>query len=573
MKLLDNMTVRLSWSMVLAVFSALILALGGLGLYAARHSESALQTLNRVNVDQQSALNRTNTQMLFAQLELRDLQTRLLADETPQVRQAVQAEAEALAETFFEVESTFQEFLALPGGEARAAMIDTLAASFERLMAEGLWPQQQALAAGDAERFLTLAPRVEALTTTFYDDAVTFFVDAEQSGASLYASFLELVKGLEWLIIAGLVIAAGTVVVVLWGVTVNVIRPLGQLVGYFEAMQQGNLAQRIPERGDNEIGRLYAALAAMQRGLAETVMTVRDSSEAIYQGTQSIAHGNNDLSSRTEQQASSLQETASSMEELSSTVTQNADNAGQASQLAADASRTAQEGGEVVNDVVSTMHEISQGSHRVAEIIGTIDSIAFQTNILALNASVEAARAGEHGKGFAVVAQEVRNLASRSGDAASEIRGLIEASVNQVDRGTARADQAGKTMGEIVASVQRVSDIMDEIASASHEQSSGIGQVNDAITQMDQVTQQNADLVQHAASAANQLEAEASRLKAAVNRFQLETSGSATKGQRDDSNDDLSRWMPSLMTRRTQEAAPAATQARTTRSDDDWEAF
>lgn len=578
MKRLANMTVRLSWSLVLAVFSALIIALGGLGLYTARHSETALQTVNKVNVAQQSMLNRTNTQMLFAQLDLRDLQARLLASDAPQAREAVQGEAETMENTLSEVESTFQAFLALPGSDAREAMVDAMRKSFTRLLDDGLWLQQQALAVGNVEQFQALTPRVEELTEAFHSDATGFFVDAERSGASLYGDFIGLVDILEWLMVAGLLVAAGTVVIVLWGVTANVIRPLGKLVGYFEAMQQGNLAQHIPERGNNEIGRLYTAMAAMQHGLAETVTTVRDSSNAIYQGTQSIAHGNNDLSARTEQQASSLQETASSMEQLSSTVTQNADNAGQASQLAANASHTAQQGGEVVNDVVSTMHDISQSSHRVAEIIGTIDSIAFQTNILALNAAVEAARAGEHGKSFAVVAQEVGHLASRSGDAAREIRGLIEASVSQVDRGTSRADQAGRTMADIVTAVQRVSDIMDEIASASHEQSSGIGQVNEAVTQMDQVTQQNAGLVQSAASAANQLEAEASRLKAAVNRFRLgdSTGGDTPSTVSDMSSDELSRWMPSLVDRRPSLSSPPTqqqSQRRNNDHDDEWESF
>ncbi|MDT0500538.1 MULTISPECIES: methyl-accepting chemotaxis protein [unclassified Halomonas] len=579
MKRLDNMTVRLSWSLVLALFSVLVITLGGLGLYAARHSETVLQTLNEVNVDQQAALNRTNTQMLLTQLALRDLQARLLDSDVPQEREAVQDQAEALESQLSRIESSFQAFLALPGGDKREAMIDAMQASFIRLLDNGLRAQQQALTEGDVERFQALAPDVEQLTETFYNAAVDFFVDAERSGASLYADFTDLVDMLEWLMIVGLVVAAGSVVVVLWGVTANVIRPLSELVGYFERMQQGNLAQRIPKLGNNEIGRLYAAMSAMQQGLADTVSTVRDSSNAIYLGTQSIAHGNNDLSARTEQQASSLQETASSMEQLSSTVTQNADNAGQASQLAANATQTARQGGSVVNEVVSTMHDISQSSQRIATIIGTIDSIAFQTNILALNASVEAARAGEHGKGFAVVAQEVGNLAKRSGDAAHEIRGLIEASASQVERGTTRADQAGKTMEDIVTSVQRVSDIMDEIASASSEQSSGIGQVNEAVTQMDQVTQQNAGLVQSAASAANQLEAEASRLKAAVNRFRLESSTGAGAGHtgNDMSGDELSRWMPSLADRQPSSASPPTRQQQSQRRnndhDDEWESF
>ncbi|WP_245888761.1 methyl-accepting chemotaxis protein [Halomonas denitrificans] len=577
MKLLDNMTVRVSWSLVLAVFAALILVLSGLGLYSVRYSEESLQTLNRVNVDQVSALNRTNTQMLFTQMELRNLHARLAQAVWPDEREAVKAEAEAVSEELDAVEATFQEFLALPRQAEQQTRIAAVEASFTALMNEGLRPQQQALAEGSAEAFSNLHGEVETLTQAFYDDAVTFFVSAEQNGRALYSGFFDQVGLLQLLMIAALIIAALTIVGVLCGVTVNVIRPLGRLVGYFERMEQGDLAQEIPRRGNNEIGRLYASLAQMQHGLAETVGRVRSSGEAIYQGSQRIASGNNDLSSRTEQQAASLEETASSMEELSSTVGQNAENAQQASQLAAEATRTARQGGEVVGEVVATMHEISQGSHRVAEIIGTIDAIAFQTNILALNASVEAARAGEHGRGFAVVAQEVRSLASRSADAASEIRGLIQASVQQVDAGTARVDQAGQTMEEIVQAVQRVSDIMDEIAAASSEQSNGISQVNEAVTQMDQVTQQNAELVQQAASSANQLEAEASRLKVAVTRFRIgqadaasESEGSADAAE----SNGLARWMPSLMPaqapeRRVTHQKHDGQEAR----DDEWESF
>ncbi|MDR5866905.1 methyl-accepting chemotaxis protein [Halomonas koreensis] len=579
-KLLDNMTVRVSWSLVLAVFAVLILVLSGLGLYTVRYSEDSLRTLNQVNVDQQSTLNRANSEMLFAQNEMRNLHARLAEAVWPEEREEVQAEAAALDETLDQVEATFEEFLALPRQPGQETLIAPIEESFAALMNQGLRPQREALVEGSAEAFNELTPAVERLTRAFYDHEVSFFSAAEQKGASLYTDFFEQVGLLKALMIAALIIAALTIIGVLWGVTVNVIRPLGRLVGYFERMEQGDLSEEIPQRGNNEIGRLYSSLAQMQRGLAETVGSVRVSSDSIYQGAQSIASGNNDLSSRTEEQAASLQETASSMEELSSTVGQNAENAQQASQLAAEATRTAREGGEVVGEVVSTMHEISQGSHRVAEIIGTIDSIAFQTNILALNASVEAARAGEHGRGFAVVAEEVRNLATRSADAASEIRGLIEASVSQVETGSSRVDRAGKTMQEIVNSVQRVSDIMDEIAAASTEQSNGISQVNDAVTQMDQVTQQNATLVQQAASAATQLESEAGRLREVTSRFRLKEGEQAPRlAPRTDSDGDLARWMPSLVADQgTSSSASRAPQAASRSADshpaeDDWESF
>ncbi|WP_245947754.1 methyl-accepting chemotaxis protein [Billgrantia montanilacus] len=344
---------------------------------------------------------------------------------------------------------------------------------------------------------------------------------AGESGALLLQYFDVAAGWMRLAILAVLVGSALVMAVVMWGITVNVLQPLARLVGYFEGLARGDLSQPVENRGNNEIGRLFISLKHMQDGLSDTVGTVRSSSEGIYQGAHDIARGNGELSSRTEQQAASLAETASSMEQLAATVEQNADNARQASQLAAEASRTAAQGGDVVSDVVSTMHDISDSSHKMSDIIGVIDNIAFQTNILALNASVEAARAGEHGRGFAVVAQEVRSLAGRSASAAGEIRGLIHASREKVDVGTARVDQAGQTMAEIVAAVQRVSDIMDEIASASLEQSNGIGQVNQAVTQMDQVTQQNATLVQNAAAGATQLEAEAGRLREAVLRFRL----------------------------------------------------
>jgi methyl-accepting chemotaxis protein-1 (serine sensor receptor) len=263
----------------------------------------------------------------------------------------------------------------------------------------------------------------------------------------------------------------------------------------------------------------------MQRSLTETVRNVRSGSESIATATRQIAAGNIDLSSRTEEQASALQETASSMDQLTGTVKQNADNARQASSLAANASEIANKGSAVVGQVVGTMGDINQSSAKIADIISIIEGIAFQTNILALNAAVEAARAGEEGRGFAVVAGEVRSLAQRSSAAAKEIKDLIDTSVERVQSGSALVDEAGRTMTEIIGAVQRVTDIMGEIAAASGEQSSGIDQVARAVTQMDEVTQQNAALVEEAAAAASSLEEQAARLRSVVAVFQVDDSG------------------------------------------------
>jgi methyl-accepting chemotaxis protein-1 (serine sensor receptor) len=299
-------------------------------------------------------------------------------------------------------------------------------------------------------------------------------------------------------------------------------RPLDEALGHFEAIAAGDLRGKVIVRSGDEMGLLMQGLAKMQASLVQTVQTVRSGSESIASATKEIAAGNIDLSSRTEEQASALQETASSMDELTGTVKQNADNARQASSLAANASEIANKGSRVVAQVVGTMGEINQSSAKIADIITIIEGIAFQTNILALNAAVEAARAGEEGRGFAVVAGEVRSLAQRSSAAAKEIKGLIDTSVERVQTGTSLVDEAGRTMNEIIGAVQRVTDIMGEIAAASEEQSSGIEQVARAVTQMDEVTQQNAALVEEAAAAAQSLEDQAGKLRQAVSVFQVD---------------------------------------------------
>ena len=301
----------------------------------------------------------------------------------------------------------------------------------------------------------------------------------------------------------------------------SITTPLRRAVGLARQVAAGDLTTDIRAESRDEVGDLLDALSSMSTNLRKTVTEVRAGTENIVTASRQISTGNMDLSSRTEQQAGSLEETASSMEELTSTVRQNADNAREANVLAKNASQIAAHGGEVVSQVVSTMASINASSKKIGDIIAVIDGIAFQTNILALNAAVEAARAGEQGRGFAVVASEVRNLAQRSAAAAKEIRGLISDSVQKVDAGERLVGEAGATMQEIVQGIGRVTDIMAEIASASAEQSTGIEQVNEAITQMDGMTQQNAALVEEAAAASASLQEQATTLAQLVSVFNL----------------------------------------------------
>ncbi len=311
-------------------------------------------------------------------------------------------------------------------------------------------------------------------------------------------------------------IAAGA-----YGLIRSIRLPVDEAVNLAGRIARGDLTARVATTRRDEFGTLMRSLQAMTENLGTLVTQVRASTDSIGTASTQIAGGTQDLSSRTEHQASNLQQTASSMEELSATVKNSADSARQANQLASSAAAVAARGGEVVSQVVATMDDINASSKKIADIIGVIDGIAFQTNILALNAAVEAARAGEQGRGFAVVASEVRSLAQRSAQAAKEIKGLIGASVDKVEGGARLVADAGQTMTEIVSSVQRVTDIIGEITAASLEQSDGIGQVNTAVVQLDQMTQQNAALVEESAAAAESLKDQAARLADVVRTFKL----------------------------------------------------
>jgi methyl-accepting chemotaxis protein len=383
------------------------------------------------------------------------------------------------------------------------------------------------LAAQDA----LLSTRSEALTkalddarieSTKVDNLFTELSRMKEGAASkandltdqLYATSLTMMLAL---------IAAAVGIGMVLGLVISrsITRPLNEAVRVAETVAAGDLTSRIEVTSTDETGQLLNALKAMNTSLLNIVSNVRSSSESIATGSSQIAIGNNDLSQRTEEQASNLEQTAASMEELTSTVRQNSETARQANQLATTASEAAVQGGDVVGQVVGTMQDITESSRKIADIIGVIDGIAFQTNILALNAAVEAARAGEQGRGFAVVAGEVRNLAQRSAGAAKEIKLLINESVEKVEAGSRLADDAGRNMENIVSQVKRVTDMITEISAAGVEQSQGISQVSDAVNQLDQVTQQNAALVEESAAAADSLKSQASRLAEIVAVFKV----------------------------------------------------
>jgi len=445
------------------------------------------------------------------------------------VAQALTAEPEQRTRLLADIEQNGAVIRAQWQAYSRSSMDDAERAKAQRLEAArtafldgALQPAIDALRQGDAARatvlvngtmnklFVPVRTAIDDLIRQQLDDAA----QADMRSQSAYETVrLVCLSGMALGLVLALVVGAMLVR--------GIVDPLEEAVRVADAVADGDLTQDISVAANDETGRLMRALNHMNDGLAGIVGRVRAGTETIATASGEIAAGNLDLSSRTEQQAAALEQTASSMTELTSTVKQNADNARQANALAQSASNVAGKGGAVVSEVVATMGAINASATRIADIIGVIDGIAFQTNILALNAAVEAARAGEQGRGFAVVAGEVRNLAQRSAAAAKEIKGLIEDSVRKVNHGSELVDQAGATMGEIVQSVNRVTGIMAEIMAASQEQTAGIEQVNQAIAQMDQATQQNAALVEEAASAAQALRDEADSLGRAVGAFRV----------------------------------------------------
>ncbi|WP_084690543.1 methyl-accepting chemotaxis protein [Comamonas granuli] len=512
---LGDMKIATRLTLGFALMGLLIVGLGVVALWksAALHQEFRVVTDERM--PRVALLNHIRDDSNGIAIALRDMTIAEGGDEFQRLQKAVQARRQSMNERVEQLAAQIRH----PRAKELLAALQTqrvrsieVQQHFMDLMGQGQDEAARASLLKEGrpvfQAYAEATDALIALQTQLQEQSVA---DAGAAVASIQLS-----------VGVAIALALGAAVVLALWIIRAITGPLQQAVAVARAVADGDLGVRIDAQGRSETALLLGALRQMLESLRSVVAQVRGGSESVAAASSQIAQANQDLSARTEQQASALEETAASMEQLNSAVRLNADHARQANQLAISASAVAERGGTVVGEVVQTMKGIQESSRRIADIIGVIDGIAFQTNILALNAAVEAARAGEQGRGFAVVASEVRALAGRSAEAAKEIKQLIGASVERVESGTAQVDQAGATMQEVVGAIQRMTSLMGEISAASTEQSQGVTQVGEAITQMDQVTQQNAALVEEMAAAANSLRGQAQELVRAVERFRLQ---------------------------------------------------
>ncbi len=500
----------------MTMLGILIVVTGLSGIDGMRKINSSMREINANTMPSALAISEANLTIARARLVI----DRIMLNDGNASDDAELAKA---ADYMKRSEAAWISYLALPQDSEEKALSDEVSKHRSAFYKEGYEKVMQAFSDGDAERarhyattvlpslFSQLSQAADALTA-FQSKINQRYYESSQAGYERQLWITSIAITLSVLMIIGACLS----------LVRAILGPISRLISYFNGISTGNLSHRIVIENNDEMSHLLLGLADMQQQLAGTIRAVRGGSEMIATATTQIAAGNVDLSRRTEQQAASLEETASSLEQLTAAVRQNADSARQSSELAQSVSRSAQQSGELVHDVVSTMSDIREASARIADIIGVIDGIAFQTNILALNAAVEAARAGEQGRGFAVVAAEVRQLAQRSADAAKDIKALIAQSVVRTDRGVELVATAGHSMTKLVVDIERVAHLMAEIENAGQEQEVGIGQINRAIAELDAVTQQNAALVEEATAASEALREQAEQLSNEVAVFTLD---------------------------------------------------
>jgi len=576
-----------------ALLLTLTLILGGVALTQLERLNQAMQSMSNSALPSVAEAGNMRSQWN----RFRRIESHLLPPQSASSAQALAEQAQGLLEVITQSEKNYE---ALPHSEQEQLLMRTYLQHRDAYMTVHRKFVSQAVAmhrdslhdtsnlqslqrmyTEEAEpSFAALAETVGKLSQLTQSDAQALRLHGQEIRTSAL-----------WWVITGMVISALLSLLFAILVTRSVSRPASHAVAAATRIASGDLSQVLQVSSKDEMGLLMAALEQMRSTLDKVVQAVRHNAESVALASNEISSGTTDLSSRTEEQASAVQQTAASMEQLSSTVRQNADGALQANQLALGASQIAAQGGDVVGEVVANMRGITESSRKISDIIGVIDSIAFQTNILALNAAVEAARAGEQGRGFAVVAGEVRSLAQRSAQAAKEIKQLISNSVDSVAAGTALVDRAGQTMEEVVSSIRRVTDLVGEISAASAQQSQGVTQIGEAISQMDTTTQQNAALVEQSAAAAESLKRQAQELVQTVAHFKTSaTSVTATAAPKITRANAAPRVAqptpPKAVTTSQRQPSPANSQRRQTAArtlpastvsaacaEDDWESF
>lgn len=513
---MKNISVKKMVAIPLLLLLGMIVLLGGMGIMAERESAQLLTEINQISAQQASAANRAETNLMEVRVRLERMVQHYRNQRHERADQALQAALESLSRSDARIQSL--EAIELPEGSERRPLIDNITEAYHYVVSDALRDQL------NNGQFAEIERQLDPVNQRFprFSDAIEAFNGyALDRGDQVHADAVR--DGLIFSLVVGalLVLACGLYVGMQVILNRQLVSPLQRAVQVCENIAKGDLTSLIEARGHNEMGRLYAAMDNMQQRLEEMIATLNQSSEAVASSSRQIASGSQDLASRTEQQAAALQQTAASMDEISSIVRQNAETASQAEQLTQDASLKAEHGQQKSQQTSQLMRGLEESSKRVNEIIQVIDSIAFQTNILALNASVEAARAGEHGRGFAVVASEVRSLATRTSNSSKEIRHMIEDISQRIIEGANQTQQNGESMEEINHAVVKVNDMMQALALAAKEQETGIDQISTAVTQMDSATQENVSLVEETSTASASLQDEASGLAELVATFRL----------------------------------------------------